>query len=75
MEEVVFVMREGKAVKVVVFTGISDFESIQIKSGLTADDQIISGPFLAVSKRLKNGVSVVIKEEKANDKEADEFNE
>ena len=61
--------------KVVVFTGISDFESIQIKSGLTADDQIISGPFLAVSKRLKNGVSVVIKEEKANDKEADEFNE
>ena len=75
LEEVVFVMREGKAVKVVVFTGISDFESIQIKSGLTADDQIISGPFLAVSKRLKNGVSVVIKEEKANDKEADEFNE
>lgn len=54
VKEVVFVFREGKAVRTEVKTGISDFDRIEILSGISAGDEIISGPFLAVSKRLKN---------------------
>jgi HlyD family secretion protein len=49
----------GKAVQREVKTGISDFENIQIVSGLKPGEQIISGPFIAVSKRLKDGELVV----------------
>ena len=50
-----FVNDGGKAKQRTVKTGISDFENIQIMSGLKAGEQIISGPFLAVSKKLKDG--------------------
>jgi HlyD family secretion protein len=55
MDEVVFRFEDGVAKKVKVKTGISDFERIEILSGLEQDDKVISGPFLAVSKRLKDG--------------------
>jgi HlyD family secretion protein len=53
--EIVFVNEGGKAKQRTVKTGISDFENIQIMSGLKVGEQIISGPFLAVSKKLKDG--------------------
>ena len=55
IKEIVFVNSSGKAVQREVKTGISDFENIQITSGLKAGEQIISGPFIAVSKKLKEG--------------------
>lgn len=64
IDEVVFVYKEGKALKRVVKTGISDFDHIEIKSGLSEGEEIISGPFLVVSKRLKNDEKVTIKQEK-----------
>ncbi len=60
--EVVFVHQEGKAIQVEVKTGISDFERIEILNGLKLDQEVVSGPFLAVSKRLKDEDGVVIKE-------------
>ncbi len=54
-KEIVFVNVGGKAVQREVKTGISDFENIEIISGLKPGDQIIAGPFIAVSKKLKNG--------------------
>ncbi len=57
-EEVVFVFRDGEAKQTLVKTGISDFDRIEIVDGLSDGDQVISGPFLAVSKRLKDGESV-----------------
>ena len=69
LKEVVFVYQEGKAVMTEVETGISDFDRIEILSGVNEGDQIISGPFLAVSKRLKDGDDVEPKEDKKNDKE------
>jgi HlyD family secretion protein len=70
IEEVVFVVKEGKAVLTPVKTGISDFQRIEIKSGLQAGQQVVSGPFRAVAKTLKDGNVVVIKDEKTLNKEA-----
>lgn len=53
-EEVVFVLEEGRAVIKSVKTGISDFENIEIKSGLEEGETVVTGPFLIVSKKLED---------------------
>jgi HlyD family secretion protein len=63
MKEVVFVMKDGKAQLREVKTGISDYENIEIVSGLEPGEEVISGPFLVVSKRLNDGELVKKKEE------------
>jgi HlyD family secretion protein len=55
IKEVVFVSVNGKAEMKEVKTGISDFENIEILSGLKDGEQIISGPYIAISKNLKAG--------------------
>jgi len=55
IKEVVFVDVQGKAEMREVKTGISDFENIEILSGLKQGDQIISGPYIVVSKTLNSG--------------------
>ena len=55
---VVFVYEKGVAKMVEVKTGISDYDNIEIASGLTDSTQVITGPFLVVSKRLKDGDKV-----------------
>jgi HlyD family secretion protein len=62
-KEVVFVFEEGKAKMIEVETGISDFDNIEIVSGIEAGAEIITGPFVVVSKRLKDGDLVKTKEE------------
>lgn len=64
VQELVFVNKDGKAERRVVKTGISDYENIEIVSGLKEGEQIISGPFLAVSKRLKENDAVVKRDPK-----------
>ncbi len=67
--EVVFLFDDGKAKMVEVETGISDFEHIEIIKGVKEGDKVIKGPFIAVSKKLKDGALVVIKEEQDKNKE------
>ncbi len=55
IREVVFVNTMGKAQRREVQTGISDFENIEIVSGLTEGEEVVSGPFAVVSKRLSDG--------------------
>lgn len=72
--EIVFVNDKGKAVKREVKTGITDTVAgtIEITEGLKMGEEIISGPFLEVSKRLKDGDKVTIKKEvKEEDKKKD----
>ncbi len=64
-DEVVFVHEKGKVKMVKVTTGISDFDNIEILSGLKPGQEVISGPFRAVSKQLKDGDVVVVKDEKS----------
>mgnify|MGYP001112257672 CR=1 FL=1 len=64
LKEVVFVNENGTAKLYEVVTGISDYDNIEILSGLKEGQEVISGPFFIVSKRLKNGDLVTAKEEK-----------
>lgn len=52
---VVFVNEKGTAKMVEVKTGISDYENIEIISGISDSTEVVTGPFLVVSKRLKDG--------------------
>lgn len=60
IKEIVFLYdKESEKVKLIeVKTGISDFDNIQITSGLEPGQKIVKGPYLAVSKRLKDGDEV-----------------
>jgi HlyD family secretion protein len=58
---VVFTNDNGVAKMIEVKTGISDYENIEIVSGLSEGTEIITGPFLEVSKRLKDGDKISLK--------------
>ncbi len=72
LKEVVFVHEDGIAKMVEVKTGISDYENIEILSGVEEGAEIIIGPFLAVSKRLKGDDEVTFEEEEEEEDEEDE---
>lgn len=62
LEEVVFVVRADTVDKVVVTTGLQDASVIEVKSGLEAGDAVVAGPYTAVSRKLKEGEKVIVKE-------------
>lgn len=60
----VFTMgRDGKAHWVKVTTGIADDTYMEIKSGVQPGDEVISGSYSAISRKLKDGSKVVIDKE------------
>jgi len=70
IQEVVFVVKDGRAVLTPVRTGITDAKNIEILSGVAAGTTVVTGPFRAVAKELKDGGRVVIKDAKTLSKEA-----
>ncbi len=61
LEEVVFVLqKDGKVKKTIVKTGIQDINYIEILSGLNTGDEVVTGPYNAVSKTLKDGNKVKV---------------
>jgi len=64
LSKVVFLKKGGKAQSAKVTTGISDDTYMEIKSGVQPGDEVISGSYSAISRKLKNGAKV------AYDKEA-----
>lgn len=72
-KEIVFVNEEGVAKKREVTTGITDITtgSIEILTGLKAGEQVITGPFIEVSKRLEEGKKVEDKNAQAKPAEND----
>ncbi len=66
---VLFVNDKGVAKMVEVKTGISDYDNIEIISGIKDSVEVVTGPFLVVSKRLKDGdkIKAAKKEEKKED--------
>lgn len=69
---VVFINENGVAKMVEVKTGISDYDNIEILSGLPDNAEVITGPFLVVTKRLKDGDKVALakKKEEGKDEES-----
>lgn len=68
--EVVFVIQNGTVNPVSVKTGIQDDKNIHIESGLKENEEVVTGPFSAISRTLKRGdkVTVVAKEELFSEK-------
>ncbi len=59
-KEVVFVINNGKAKMMEVKTGISDDTFIEVETGLKGDEEVISGPYRAISKDLEDGSKVSV---------------
>ena len=66
LKKVVFLKDGSKAKMVEVNTGIANDANIEIKSGVKPGDEVISGSYSAISRKLKNGAAVVM--EKAEKK-------
>jgi HlyD family secretion protein len=63
LQRVVFV-KEGDIVKMKpVETGIADSSHMEIKSGIEPDEEVVSGSYTAISRRLKDGARVEIEKE------------
>jgi HlyD family secretion protein len=58
MNEVVFVYIDGNVEMRIVTTGVQDNFHIEIQSGLEKGEQIVSSPYSAISRKLKNGDKV-----------------
>ena len=73
LDEVVFSISQNKAVLNIVKTGIQDSRYIEIREGLKVGDEVIVGPYDAVSKKLDNDQKIKITEKKVMNKlEAEE---
>jgi HlyD family secretion protein len=63
LERVVFI-KSGDTVKMQkVETGIADTTFIEIKSGIKPGDEVVSGSYTAISRRLKDGAKVAIEKQ------------
>lgn len=63
-QEVVFVYKDGLVRKIEVKTGIQDNTSIEILEGLAVDDEVVTAPYNAINKTLKDSMQVKkVKEE------------
>ncbi|MEZ4947998.1 MAG: efflux RND transporter periplasmic adaptor subunit [Saprospiraceae bacterium] len=63
IKEVVFVVDGETVTAKVVETGVQDDSYIQIKTGLNDGEKIVTGPYTAVSRNLKDGEKITIKKE------------
>ena len=71
LEEVVFVLQKDATVKkVVVRSGVQDINYIEILAGLKKDEEVVTAPYAAISKTLKDGAKVkVVKKEELFEKQ------
>jgi HlyD family secretion protein len=58
IQEIVFVVENGKAKKINVETGISNDNYLQVTSGLSGDEEVVSGSYAAISRELNDGAVV-----------------
>src|SRR5947209_11652172 len=63
LAKVVFLKKGNKAEIVKVTTGISDDTYTEIRSGIQPGDEVISGSYSAISRKLKDGAKVTLDKE------------
>lgn len=71
LKEVVFVAVKDSALLKVVKTGIQNNKFIEIKEGLTEEEQVVIAPYSAISRKLKNGSFIKVVDKKELFKEKD----
>jgi len=64
LERVVFIKKGDVVHQQKVETGIADTNFIEIKSGIKPGDEVVSGSYTAISRRLKDGAKVAIEKAK-----------
>src|SRR5689334_3032294 len=65
LAKVVFVKNGNKVQMVKVTTGIADDSYMEIKSGIKPGDEVVSGSYSAISRKLKEGAKVAYDKEAA----------
>jgi HlyD family secretion protein len=61
LEEVIFIVKpDGKVEKKIVTTGIQDINYIEVLTGLTGNEEVVSAPYNAISKTLRQGTKVTV---------------
>jgi len=61
LEEVVFILQQdGKVKKTVVKSGIQDINYIEIINGLKEGEEVVTDPYTAVTRTLKDGTKVKV---------------
>src|SRR6266581_3895580 len=63
ISKVVFLKKGNKALVVKVTTGISDDTYTEIKNGIQPGDEVISGSYSVISRKLKDGIKVTYDKE------------
>ena len=63
VSKVVFLQKGNKALVVKVTTGISDDTYTEIKNGIQPGDEVISGSYSVISRKLKDGAKVTLDKE------------
>jgi HlyD family secretion protein len=65
-KEIVFVIKNGKAKKVDVETGLSNDNYIAVLKGLEGGEDVVSGSYKAISRDLNDGMQVRVEEKRTN---------
>jgi HlyD family secretion protein len=60
LEKVVFVVKDGKAARRHVTTGISSETHLEITEGLAAGEEVVEGPYRVLARELKDGATVKV---------------
>ncbi len=64
LQRVVFIREGGKVRMQKVETGIADNTHIEVKSGVKSGDEVVSGGYAAISRKLKDGAAVQLEKPK-----------
>lgn len=67
LKRVIFIKEGDKVRMQPVETGIADNTHIEVKSGVKAGDEVVSGSYAAISRRLKDGAKVQLEKPKKED--------
>ncbi len=60
LQSVVFVKKQSTVQMLPVETGIADNSYLEVKKGIQPGEEIVSGPYRAISRLLKNGSKIVL---------------
>lgn len=70
--EIVFVVQNDTVDMVEVTTGIQNDDYIEIISGLKGGEEVVTGPYSAIARKLEQGDKVDIDNDKSDDEDGDE---
>jgi HlyD family secretion protein len=72
IKEIVFVVTGDTVAVREVKTGIQDNDFIEITSGLQPGDMVVTGPYSAISRKLKSGAKITVTEKNKGDKKSED---